>query len=390
MVEHDTAMLSDIDLFKDRDLILCKMLWCNWHLLYMRIAECCYNCTRVRRKKSIKQDIMIVTKKTTGNTCLNANFMMRKFLHVCIVTLSLSCASPGNTNKTTAGDNAAGAVVTGLKREAFQSVVDGKTTDLFVLKNKSNAQAAITNFGGRVVGLWVPGKKGAMIDVVQGFDNIQTYVNLKEPYFGALIGRFGNRIAKGKFKLDGKEYTLAKNNGPNTLHGGKKGFQNVLWDGKMIGNNSVRLSYLSKDMEEGFPGNLQVVVTYTLNDNNGLEIEYEATTDKRTVVNLTNHAYFNLNGEGSGTINNHLLQINAEHYTPVDSVLIPLGIIEQVAGTSFDFRRPAAIGVRANDDIAQLRAGKGYDHNFVLNKNTGGGLFKAATVHRREVSLLCF
>jgi aldose 1-epimerase len=219
-----------------------------------------------------------------------------------------------------------------------------------------------------------------MVDVVVGFESVQKYVSSKEPYFGATIGRYGNRIAKGKFNLDGKTYTLALNNGRNTLHGGKKGFQNVVWDAEMIDANAVRFSYLSKDGEEGYPGNLNVKVTYTLTDNDELQIEYEATTDKRTVVNLTNHAFFNLNGEGSGTINNHVLQINADQYTPVDSTLIPTGKIEPVAGTPFDFRKPATIGARLEEQNDQLKFGKGYDHNFVLNANPSQGLNHAATV----------
>jgi len=300
-------------------------------------------------------------------------------LHFVLIFI-ISCKPTADTQKTATDKLAKNPDISSLKREAFQDVVDGKPTDLFVLKNTKNAQAMLTNYGGRIVGLWVPDKHGKLIDVVAGFNSIKTYVNLKEPYFGAIIGRFGNRIANGKFTLDEKQYTLVKNNGPNTLHGGKKGFQNVVWDGKMIGSNSVRFSYLSKDMEEGFPGNLQVHVTYTLKNDNSLEIEYTATTDKKTVINLTNHAYFNLNGEGSGTINNHLLQINADNYTPVDSTLIPLSIIEPVKGTPFDFSKPVAIGTKVNDKNEQLKAGKGYDHNFVLNKNTGKGLFKAATV----------
>ena len=300
-------------------------------------------------------------------------------LHFVLIFI-ISCKPTADTQKTATDNLAKNPVISSLKREAFQDVVDGKPTDLFVLKNTKNAQAMLTNYGGRIVGLWVPDKYGKLIDVVAGFNSIKTYVNLKEPYFGAIIGRFGNRIANGKFTLDEKQYTLVKNNGPNTLHGGKKGFQNVVWDGKMIGSNSVRFSYLSKDMEEGFPGNLQVHVTYTLKNDNSLEIEYTATTDKKTVINLTNHAYFNLNGEGSGTINNHLLQINADNYTPVDSTLIPLSIIEPVKGTPFDFSKPVAIGTKVNDKNEQLKAGKGYDHNFVLNKNTGKGFFKAATV----------
>ena len=301
-------------------------------------------------------------------------------LHVVLIFIFISCKPTADTQKTAINIPVRNPVITSLKREAFQDIVDGKPTDLFVLKNTQNAQAMLTNYGGRIVGLWVPDKHGKLFDIVPGFDSIKTYVNLKEPYFGAIIGRFGNRIAKGKFTLDGKEYTLAKNNGPNTLHGGKKGFQNVVWDGKMMGSNSVQFSYLSKDMEEGFPGNLQVHVTYTLKNDNSLEIEYTATTDKKTVINLTNHAYFNLNGEGSGTINNHVLQINADNYTPVDSTLIPLGINKPVKGTPFDFSKPVAIGTKVTDNNEQLKAGKGYDHNFVLNKNTGKGLFKAATV----------
>ena len=202
---------------------------------------------------------------------------------------------------------------------AFQQTIDNKKTALYVLKNGNGMQAAITNYGGRLVGLLVPDKDGKLTDVVIGFDSVQQYQSSTEPYFGATIGRYGNRIAKGKFTLDGKQYTLATNNGTNTLHGGKKGFQYVVWDAKQIGDSVLELSYLSKDMEEGYPGNLQVKVIYTLTINNELKLDYEATTDKKTVVNLTNHAFFNLNGQGSGTINNHVLMIHADNYTPVDS-----------------------------------------------------------------------
>ena len=257
-------------------------------------------------------------------------------------------------------------------KKAFQDSIDGKMTNLFILKNKNGITAAITNYGGRLVGLWVPDKMGKMTDVVVGFASVQKYVGASEPYFGATIGRYGNRIAKGKFSLDGKEYLLLKNNGPNTLHGGKKGFQYVVWDAVQPNDSTLQLHYLSKDMEEGFPGNLDVKVTYTLTDNNEVRFDYVATTDKKTVVNLTNHAFFNLNGEGSGTINNHVLQINADQYTVVDSTLIPLGKNEKVQGTPFDFETPTAIGARLNDTTnTQLKAGKGYDHNFVLNGSSG-------------------
>ncbi len=270
---------------------------------------------------------------------------------------------------------------------AFLDTVDGKPTALYVLINKDHkAEAAITNYGARVVSLLVPDQKGTLTDVVLGYDSIGKYVNQPDTYFGAIVGRYGNRIAKGRFRLNGKEYTLATNNAPNHLHGGKKGFDAVVWTGKQINDQTLELTYLSKDGEEGYPGNLQVKVTYTLTDSNALQISYEATTDKPTVLNLTNHSYFNLNGQGSGTINNHQLKIPADHYTPVDSTLIPTGKIEPVAGTPLDFRQPTAIGAHISDSNLQLKYGKGYDHNFVLNpKNgdniTGGGaLIPAATV----------
>jgi len=263
-------------------------------------------------------------------------------------------------------------------KKGFQDNIDGKQTDLYILKNKNGMTAAITNYGGRLVSLLVPDKNGKLTDVVVGFSSVKDYVNSTEPYFGATIGRVGNRIANGKFSLDGKQYTLFTNNGPNTLHGGKKGFQAVVWDASQPNDTTLVLHYLSKDMEEGFPGNLNVKVTYSLTSDNGFKCEYEATTDKKTVVNLTNHAFFNLNGEGSGTINNHVLEINADKYTPVDSTLIPTGKIETVTGTPFDFTKPTTIGTRVNDNNEQLKFGKGYDHNFVLND--GSGMRHATTI----------
>ena len=254
-------------------------------------------------------------------------------------------------------------------KTAFEKTIDNKKTDLYVLKNKNGMEAAITNYGGRLVSLFVPDKNGKMTDVVDGFDSVDGYQHSTEPYFGATIGRYGNRIANGKFKLDGKEYTLFKNNGPNTLHGGKKGYQDVVWDAKQINDTTLQLTYLSKDMEEGFPGNLNVKVTYALTGDNCLKINYEATTDKPTVVNLTNHAFFNLNGSGSGTVLNHEVEINADGYTPVDSTLIPSGKIVAVTGTPFDFKKSTTVGARVNENNEQLKNGKGYDHNFVLNKH---------------------
>ncbi len=263
--------------------------------------------------------------------------------------------------------------------KAYQSTIDGKPTDLYVLKNSSGMQVAFTNYGGRMVSLVVPDKKGKPTDVVIGFDSVSGFVKSSEPYFGATIGRYGNRIAKGKFSLEGKNYQLTINNGVNTLHGGTVGYQAVMWDGKQLGDSAVVFTYLSKDGEQGFPGNLNVKVTYTLTAKNEIKMDYEATTDKPTVVNLTNHAYFNLNGSGSGTINDHVVQINADKYTPVDSVLIPTGTNEPVKGTPFDFTTPQTIGSRVNEKNVQLINGKGYDHNFVLNAATSG-LTKAAVV----------
>lgn len=257
---------------------------------------------------------------------------------------------------------------------AFRGETDGKPTALYILKNSRQAQVAITNYGARIVSFLVPDKNGVLKDVVLGYDSIGKYIHRPETYFGAVVGRYGNRIAKGKFRLDGKTYSLATNNGPNSLHGGRKGFNAVVWDARQVDDRTLELSYLSKDGEEGYPGNLRVKVTYTLYDSsNALSIRYEATTDKSTVLNLTNHAYFNLNGQGSGPIANHLVQISADQYTPVDSTLIPTGRIEAVAGTPLDFRQPVTIGSRINDDHIQLRYGKGYDHNFVLNPAGEGG-----------------
>jgi aldose 1-epimerase len=255
-----------------------------------------------------------------------------------------------------------------LTSKPFQRTVEGKNTDLYILKNKNGVEAYLTNYGARIIGLKMPDKNGVQTDVITGFSGIDQYIESTERYFGATIGRYGNRIAKGKFTLEGKTYTLSLNNGVNSLHGGKKGFQDVIWDASPLDEQSIEFSYLSKDMEEGYPGDLKVKVVYSLSDENELKINYEATTDKKTVVNLTNHAFFNLNGEGSGTILNHLLQINAALYTPVDSTLIPMGKHEPVEGTPFDFRKFSTIGQRITDDNVQLNNGKGYDHNYVLNE----------------------
>ena len=256
---------------------------------------------------------------------------------------------------------------TKVTKESFGKMPDGTPVDIYTLKG-DNIEARITTYGGRIVSLRVPDRKGQMGDIVLGFDSLQGYLG-NEPFFGALIGRYGNRIAKGHFTLDGKTYSLPINDGPNSLHGGNVGFDKVVWTGKAI-ENGLELTYLSKDGDQGYPGNLTATVRYTLMGND-LRIEYSATTDKDTVVNLTNHSYFNLAGQGSGDILKQVMQIFASHYTPVDATLIPTGEIASVAGTPFDFRTPHAIGERINNDNEQLKRGKGYDFNWVLDNKTG-------------------
>lgn len=291
-----------------------------------------------------------------------------------------SCQS-GN-KKSSSTDSLKGDSITVVKlvADSFKKEIDGKQTALYTLKNNNNAEAIFTNYGGRLVSLLVPNKDGKLVDVVVGFKSVNDYEKSTEPYFGATIGRYGNRIAKGKFTLEGKTYSLFTNNGQNTLHGGKKGYQYVVWDATQQNANTLVLHYLSKDGDENFPGNLDVKVTYTLTDDNELKMDYEAKTDKTTIVNLTNHAFFNLNGDGSGEILEHEVQIYADEYTPVDSTLIPTGKIEKVKGTPFDFTKATTIGARINDKNEQLTFGKGYDHNYVLNKTKAMGMFHAATV----------
>ncbi len=251
----------------------------------------------------------------------------------------------------------------------FDSIIDGKKIGFYEIQNKNGMKASFTNFGGRITSLLVPDKNGKKTDVVVGFSSLKDYISSSEPYFGATIGRYGNRIAKGTFIIDGVTYHAPINNGVNMLHGGTKGFQYVVWDGEKLNDSTLQFTYLSKDGDMGFPGNLNVIVTYSLTQDNELKISYSATTDKKTVVNLTNHAFFNLNGEGSGTILDHKLQVFADHYTPVDSTLIPTGKLEEVSGTPFDFRNLETIGKRIETSNQQLKNGKGYDHNFVLRES---------------------
>ena len=266
------------------------------------------------------------------------------------------------------GSTGARGAAAGVTKSAFGKLSDGTAIEAYTLQNANGALAKVITYGATLAELEVPDRRGKLGDVVLGFDNLDGYVG-EHPYFGATVGRYANRIAKGKFTLDGKEYNLAINNGPNSLHGGKIGFSRRVWKAEIVANGaepSVKFTYVSKDGEENYPGTLTASVTYTLTKDNALKLTYNATTDKDTILNITNHSYFNLSG-GSGTILNYLLQINAANFTPVDSTLIPTGEIKSVEGTPLDFRKPTAIGAR----IADIKDIGGYDHNYVLDGPSG-------------------
>jgi aldose 1-epimerase len=287
----------------------------------------------------------------------------RVYMLVFLMALGPEFASPAP------GSEAQAAAKKGahVENAAFGQTADGTAIESYTLYNSQGASAKLITYGATVAELHVPDKNGKMGDVVLGFDNLQGYLGA-HPHFGGAIGRYGNRIAKGKFTLDGKEYQLAINNPPNSLHGGPTGFDRRVWKGEPVevkDGAAVRFTYFSKDGEENFPGNLTATVTYTLTNTNEFKLEYTVTTDKDTVVNLTNHSYFNL--AGSGDVLKHVLYLNADKYTPVDSTLIPTGEIASVANTPLDFRKPTEIGAR----IAEIKDIGGYDHNFVVNGEAG-------------------
>jgi aldose 1-epimerase len=267
-----------------------------------------------------------------------------------------------------------------VTRAPFGKMPDGTPVEVFTLKNAGGMEVRAINYGGIITALRVPDRAGKLDDVVLGFERLEDYLTKNDPFFGAIIGRYGNRIAKGQFSLAGQTYKLATNNGPNHLHGGNKGFDKVFWKAEPVpGRNALRFSRVSPDGDEGYPGALNVQVIYTLSGKNELTVEYIATTDKPTVVNLTQHTYFNLAGQASGDILGHQLMLNADRYTPVNATLIPTGELAPVAGTPFDFRTPTAIGGRIDQAHPQLKNGLGYDHNWVLNRS-GSGLQLAARV----------
>lgn len=271
--------------------------------------------------------------------------------------------------------------LSGLTVANFSKQIDGKETTLCVLTNEKGAELTITNYGAKIVSLMVPDRSGKLTDVVTGHNSIDEYIASEEPYFGAVCGRYANRIAGGKFTLDGVTYDkLPVNNGPNCLHGGLKGFNSVVWDLNQISDRKIELKYTSADGEEGFPGNLQIMVSYYLSDENDVLIMYQAETDKPTVLNLTNHSYFNLSGAGDPSIADHLLKINADYYLPTDNTAIPYGPKEKVEGTPMDFRTFHEIGARIDADFEALNFGKGYDHTYVLNEGSSLGLISASCV----------
>ena len=271
-----------------------------------------------------------------------------------------------------------------ITKADFGTTTSGQAVEIYTLRNPHGAEARILTYGGIVQSLSMPDKNGQFADVVLGYDHLSGYID-QTPYFGALIGRYGNRIGGAKFTLDGKTYALAANNGPNSLHGGLVGFDKVVWTARPMETahgSSLVLTYFSKDGEEGFPGNLSVTAVYTLTEDNALKLEFTATTDQPTVCNLTHHSYFNLAGQGNENIMNHVVHINADRFTPVDINQIPTGELRPVAGTTFDFRQPTTIGARVNDpNDEQIKFASGYDNNFVLNQPTPGALTLAASVH---------
>ncbi|PAU95943.1 galactose-1-epimerase [Aliifodinibius salipaludis] len=264
-----------------------------------------------------------------------------------------------------------------IEEEPFGTLDDGRKVSLFTLTNAKDMEVEITNYGGIVTAINTPDKDGNIDNVVLGFETLDKYLE-GTPYFGAIVGRYGNRIEDGTFTIDGTEYKLATNDGDNHLHGGEEGFDKKLWDADMQDDGSLRLTYLSEDGEEVYPGNLEVEVVYSLTNDNELKIEYEATTDKATPVNLTNHSYFNLSSQPDSTILDHNLMINADQYTPVNDELIPTGELAEVEGTPFNFTSPHEIGARINEVEG------GYDHNWVLNRSEGDSLFHAATLFHKE------
>lgn len=304
------------------------------------------------------------------------------FVLLSLVFLFVQCRDEKKNENNPAGETAENNNVI-IEKNVFGETPEGEQVDIYTLTNKNGMEVKIITYGGRITSLKVPDKDGKYEDVVLGFDTLAQYIE-NNPYFGAIIGRYGNRIAKGKFSIDDVEYSLPTNDGENHLHGGNKGFDKVIWnatseEGK--NSSSLVLTYLSEDMEQGYPGNLETTVTYTLNNDNSLDVLYEATTDEKTIVNLTQHSYFNLSGDFDEKILDHKVEINADKFLPVDRTLIPTGELRNVAGTPFDFRKSKTIGKDIRTDNEQLEKAHGYDHCWVLNEQDSGMRFAASAYH---------
>jgi len=319
--------------------------------------------------------------KITNKKIIYKIISMKRLMYLSLVICLLSCNSKQSNQANNEEENTEGGV-TLFSDSAFNKTVDGKQVSIYTLKSGNGLTMQATNYGCRVISLWVPDKVGKYEDVVLGYENIDRYIeNDGERFLGAVVGRYANRIANGKFELDGKKHQLAAYNNGQCLHGGLKGLDMVVWNVDTVTDNSISFSYLSPDGEEGFPGNLDIKMTYTLTPYNEFKITYAATTDKPTVVNLSHHGFFNLKGEGNGTILDHELTIYASRTTPVNNVLIPSGELVSVENTPFDFRNPTTIGERINQDNKQLKNGLGYDHNWVLDRKTANEVELVATLH---------
>ncbi|MRI00635.1 galactose-1-epimerase [Kriegella sp. EG-1] len=293
---------------------------------------------------------------------------MKKIVSLLIIVLLSSCKEDKKTTKMQDSiQSKTTKILHTLNPSDFEKKIDGKMTKFYTLTNANGIEVTFTNYGQRLITLYVPDRNGNFTDVVLGPDKLEGFMEPGGAFFGATIGRYGNRIAKGQFELKGKKYSLVGNNNGNHLHGGTKGFNAIVWDVDTHSDNSIVFSRTSPDMEEGYPGNLKVIVSYELTDDNELKISYHASTDKTTIVNLTHHSFFNLAGESSGNVNEHIMMINADAFTPVDEGLIPTGEIRKVENTPFDFRTPKPIGLEIDTDTEQLNYGNGYDHNYVLN-----------------------
>jgi aldose 1-epimerase len=299
---------------------------------------------------------------------------MTRFVRVMTLATGVAALAAGCSRESSSPSTTMPAAQTRVTQAPFGRTPDDQAVDLITLRNQNGVEIRVMTFGATILSIKTPDKNGQSDDITLGFDALAPYID-QSPYFGAVVGRYGNRIAKGKFTLDGQTYSLATNNGVNSLHGGTKGFDKKIWKADPFQNTSgvgVKLTYVSQDGEEGYPGTLTSTVTYTLADDNRLIVDYHATTDKATVLNLTQHTYWNLAGAKANDILGHVLMLNADRYTPVDDTLIPTGELASVEGTPFDFRTPTAIGARINQDNEQLKRGKGYDHNWVLTRSAEG------------------